>query len=209
MTGISDELPVAHLDQHLIIVVKPAGMLSVPGRSADKQDCLSGRLQAYFPELRIVHRLDRDTSGIMLLARSSNVQRQLAQMFESRGVHKEYVADVHGQLQDDTGEIDEPIARVTGCSLPPRYHIDRQRGKPALTTWRVLSRDTDRTRVLLKPKTGRSHQLRVHCHQLGHPIIGDPIYGRPDRRMYLHASRLSFKHPGTGDRLDVSVPIPF
>ena len=118
-TDSPDELAVAYLDQHLIIVVKSAGLLSVPGRSTDKHDCLHSRVQVQFPDLLIVHRLDRDTSGLMLLARTPNIQRELARLFEQRQVHKEYVARVHGQLSDEAGEIDEPIARVAGCSLPP------------------------------------------------------------------------------------------
>ncbi|MDG2381735.1 MAG: RluA family pseudouridine synthase [Pirellulaceae bacterium] len=199
----------AYIDKHLLVINKPTGLLSVPGRTPDKQDCLFTRLQPAFDELYVVHRLDRDTSGAMLFARNSETQSALGRMFQRGELAKEYCAWVEGSAQTARGTVDAPIGRVPGAKLPPRYCIDHNAGRAAQTSWAVIETDRHRTRLSLKPVTGRSHQLRVHCQYLGHPIVGDPIYGTPDSRMFLHAHRLDFVHPVSGDMLRVEVPVPF
>lgn len=203
-------VPILFQDEDLLVVGKPPGWLSVPGRTAEKQDCLYGWLRRQFPELLVVHRLDRDTSGIMLFARNRQTQSAMGRMFARGEIRKDYIAWVSGQLFPNRGQIDQPVGRVAHGGLPPRYRVDEQEGKPAQTHWRVLRRETDRTRIWLQPLTGRSHQLRVHCLCLGHPIVGDPIYGSArDNRMLLHAFRLRFPHPHHGVMLRLKAPVPF
>lgn len=187
-----------HEDAHLLVIDKPAGLLAVPGRGADKQDCLSARVAARWPDARVVHRLDMATSGLMLFARGAGVQRRLNDAFAARRVDKHYIAVVHGLLAADEGEVDAPLA--VDWPNRPRQRIDIAIGRPALTRWHVLSRDAagQRTRVELQPVSGRAHQLRVHLQSLGHPIVGDTLYGdgEPDEpRLLLHATRLAFLHP--------------
>ncbi len=185
---------------------KPAGLLCVPGRGADKQDCLSARVQAMFPDALVVHRLDMATSGLWVMARGTAAQRRLSDAFAQREVHKRYVAVVAGLMADDSGEIDLPLA-ADWPNRPLRV-VDRDNGKPSFTRWSVLDRDdtADATRVLLEPLTGRSHQLRVHLKAIGHPILGDALYAPPEvlqraPRLLLHASELRFAHPSTGQPL--------
>lgn len=198
-------------DAHLLVLNKPSGLLSVPGRGEDKQDCLSRRAQARYPDALIVHRLDMATSGLLLMARSLVMQRALSQQFERREVHKRYTAVVDGQLRpaaspEGWGLIDLPIA-VDWPRRPLRI-IDAALGKPSQTHWRVLAFDdaAHNTRLELAPLTGRSHQLRVHLQALGHPILGDTLYA-PEAaqakapRLLLHASALGFVHPATGETL--------
>ena len=212
-------LDVVFADVHLLILNKPPGLLSVPGRGEDKQDCLSGRAQARYPDALIVHRLDMATSGLLLMARSPALQRSLSQLFERREVHKRYTAVVDGQLQpaaslDGWSLIDLPIA-VDWPRRPLRI-IDAALGKPSQTRWRALEFDAaaHSTRVELDPLTGRSHQLRVHLQALGHPILGDALYA-PEAvqakapRLLLHACALGFVHPATGERLAFDSPPGF
>ena len=210
-------------DSHLIVVEKPSGLLSVPGRR--ESDCALVRLQTEFPEVLVVHRLDQATSGLLLFARTKAAQRAMSLAFSDGLVEKEYVAVVHGQLISDAGEVNLPMRRDMSSSLPPRYIIDDEFGKPSHTRWQVETRTADTTRIRLFPSTGRSHQLRVHCHALGHPIVGDSIYGSPIRtanslpnpiaesppttRMHLHATRLRFPHPATSAILEITSPPPF
>lgn len=203
-----------YADAHLLIVDKPAGLLAVPGRGADKQDCLAMRVQARWPDARVVHRLDQATSGPMLFARSAELQRQLGRLFEQRRVDKRYVAVVAGQVAEDSGRIELPIA-VDWPNRPLR-RIDAEGGQAALTRWRVLARDAagDTTRLELDPETGRTHQLRVHLQAIGHPILGDALYASPavqarSPRLLLHASELAFTHPQTGQALHIALPPPF
>ncbi len=206
-----------YVDDTLLVVDKPSGLLAVPGRGADKQDCLSARVQARYPDALIVHRLDMATSGLMVLARGAAAQRELSQAFAARTVKKRYIAVVAGRLAppaDAWGVIDLPIL-VDWPNRPLRM-IDRQSGKPSLTRWRVLAHDAagSRTRVELEPVTGRSHQLRVHMRELGHPILGDALYAPPEvqamaGRMLLHAESLSFVHPLSGERVSIERPAPF
>ncbi len=197
-----------HLDDDLIAVDKPAGLLAVPGRS--EPDCLAARVMACWPDARIVHRLDMATSGLMLFARGAAAQRRLGDAFASRQVRKRYVALVHGRLAGDAGEIDLPLA--ADWPNRPRQQVDRSHGKPSLTRWRVLARDdaAHTTRIELAPVTGRSHQLRVHLQAVGHPIVGDTLYGGPaGARLMLHAAHLALAHPASGRPLELDCPLPF
>jgi tRNA pseudouridine32 synthase/23S rRNA pseudouridine746 synthase len=197
-----------HADDSLLVLDKPAGLLAVPGRGEDKQDCLSARAQAAWPDALVVHRLDQATSGLMLMARGAAMQRVLSQAFESREVGKRYVAVVEGRLPSpadpqDWSLIDLPI--IVDWPRRPLRIIDAERGKPSQTRWRALAFDAaaNTTRVELEPLTGRSHQLRVHLQALGHPILGDALYAPTEvlakaPRLLLHAAALQFKHPASG-----------
>lgn len=212
-------LHVLHADQHLLVLDKPAGLLSVPGRGADKADCLSARAQALYPDALIVHRLDMATSGLLLMARGADMQRRLSRAFAEREVSKRYVAVVAGHLEtpasaDGWSVIDLPIA-ADWPNRPLRI-IDAERGQASVTRWRVLGagRAAGTTRVELEPVTGRSHQLRVHLQALGHPILGDALYAPPEvaaasARLLLHASRLEFVHPHSAVAMEFSSPAPF
>ena len=202
-----------HLDDDLLVVDKPAGLLSVPGRGPDKQDCLSRRVQAQVPGALVVHRLDMATSGLMLMARHGRSQTQLGQAFEARRIRKQYIAVVHGRLSDgdDWQLIDLPLA--ADWPRRPLQKVDREIGKPSQTRWRVMARGTNSTRLLLEPLTGRSHQLRVHLQAIGHPIVGDALYAdiaaEPATRLMLHASALSLEHPNSARPLHFDSPAPF
>ena len=207
-------VPILHLDDHCLVAVKPAGMLSVPGRAPDAADCLAARIRVRHADALVVHRLDMGTSGLVLFARGTTAQRRLSIAFAARAVEKTYVAIVDGAIADDAGEIDLPL--IADWPNRPRQIVDRARGKPSLTRYRVLQRDAagDRTRVELNPITGRSHQLRVHLQALGHPIVGDALYAPPAvhrgaDRLLLHASALRFPHPATGLPIAVDSSVPF
>ena len=212
--AVHDErpLPVWWSDEALIAVDKPAGELSVPGRGADKQRCTWLRVCARWPDALVVHRLDQPTSGLMLFARGQAVQRRLSRAFAERRVVKRYVAIVHGLVRDDCGRISWPLS--ADWPQRPRQRIDHDRGKPAVTEWQVLQRDPllQRTRLLLTPLTGRTHQLRVHLAGLGHAIVGDALYATPHDaapRLLLHASGLQLAHPLDGSRLLLQSQPPF
>lgn len=197
-----------HADDSLLVLDKPAGLLAVPGRGEDKQDCLSTRVQAIYPDALVVHRLDQATSGLMLMARGAAMQRALSQAFENREVGKRYVAVVEGRLPSPADPqawslIDLPI--IVDWPRRPLRVIDVESGKPSQTRWRVLAYDAaaNTTRVELEPVTGRSHQLRVHLQALGHPILGDALYAPAEvqakaPRLLLHAAALRFTHPASG-----------
>jgi tRNA pseudouridine32 synthase/23S rRNA pseudouridine746 synthase len=188
-----------HEDAGFLVVNKASGLLSVPGRGPDKQDCLIHRVQAVYPEALAVHRLDMSTSGLLLLARSPAMHRELSKLFEQRQVAKRYIAVLAGRLAVESGEVDLPLI----CDWPnrPRQKVDFDVGKPSQTHYRLLAYDaaSDTSRVELEPITGRSHQLRVHMQSLGHPILGDELYGDEGSapRLLLHAARLGFQVPGT------------
>jgi tRNA pseudouridine32 synthase/23S rRNA pseudouridine746 synthase len=198
-------LDLIYHDDTLLVVNKPAGLLAVPGRGADMQDCLATRIQQEFPDTLVVHRLDMATSGLMLFARSANMQRLFSQLFRGREIHKRYVAVVEGVLKPATGEITLPI--VADWPNRPLRKIDVGSGKPSQTRYRLLAHDavTDTSRVELEPVTGRTHQLRVHMAAIGHPILGDALYGGTAgviaERLLLHSSMLSFVHPISGETL--------
>lgn len=198
-----------HTDAAFIAINKPTRLLTVPGKGPDKQDCLYHRLMASYPDALVVHRLDMDTSGLILFARSPEVQRNLSMQFEKREITKTYVAIVEGLIEKDIGMVDFPMRKDMEQRLPPKHVVDCVRGKKAVTEWRVLDRADGTTRVALFPKTGRSHQLRVHMQSIGHPIIGDPIYGQPAERLMLHAEILELLHPATGHPIRLECPAPF
>jgi tRNA pseudouridine32 synthase/23S rRNA pseudouridine746 synthase len=157
----------------------------------------------------MVHRLDMDTSGLVLFARSLAVQRNLSMQFEKREITKIYIALVAGVIEKNTGQVDFPMRKDMEQRLPPKHIVDCVRGKKAVTEWRVLERTEHTTRIALFPKTGRSHQLRVHMQAIGFPIVGDPIYGTPAARLMLHAQALEFHHPATGEPIRLECPVPF
>lgn len=196
----SDPLDVVHADHQVLVVSKPHGLLSVPGKGAHLADCLLARAQAIYPDALLVHRLDRDTSGVMVFGLTPHAQRHLGLQFEKRQIKKTYVARVWGHMDEKTGTVDLPL--IVDWPNRPRQMVDHENGKPATTDWRVLRTGDDETRVRLYPKTGRSHQLRVHCLALGHPILGDPFYAtgtvRDYPRMMLHSETLKFRHPDGG-----------
>lgn len=200
-----------HEDAAILVMDKPAGLLTVPGKLEGRKDCLITRLQAARWDALVVHRLDCDTSGVIIFARTKQAQGFLGQEFEQRRARKTYVARLHGVVADDRGTIDLPLG--SDWDYRPRQKVDPVNGRPAQTDWQVISRSATETRVRLMPHTGRSHQLRVHMLALGHPIIGDQIYA-PDTsasypRLMLHAETLSLHHPSSGERVSFTAPAPF
>ncbi|WP_414898589.1 RluA family pseudouridine synthase [Rhodovulum sp. YEN HP10] len=204
-------LEILHQDHELLVVNKPPGLLSVPGKGPDLADCLLARLQAVFPETLLVHRLDRDTSGVMVFALTPHAQRHLGLQFEKRQTKKTYLARVWGRLEPKTGTVDLPL--IVDWPNRPRQMVDPENGRPAITDWRVVRHEETATRVRLFPKTGRSHQLRVHMLALGHPILGDPFYAeghaREAPRLMLHAEALRLRHPDGGAGMNFTSRAPF
>ncbi len=215
---MSPGLPLVHADDSLLVLDKPAGLLSVPGRGPDNADCLSTRVQADFPDALIVHRLDQATSGLLVMARGIEVQRALSSAFAARQVHKQYEAVVCGEPDasgaDADGWSDIRLPLIVDWPNRPRSKVDPDTGKPSHTRWRRLGTHDGHCRLLLEPVTGRSHQLRVHLMALGHPILGDTLYAHAAAqqaapRLLLHASALSLTHPATGQPLRLRSPPPF
>jgi tRNA pseudouridine32 synthase/23S rRNA pseudouridine746 synthase len=209
-----EPVDILYQDDHLLLVNKPSGLLSVPGRHPANRDCLISRLQLNFPQARIVHRLDMDTSGIMVIALSADCHRDLNQLFSERKVSKQYIAEVYGQVIDNKGCVQLPLI----CDWPnrPKQKVDIEKGKPANTGYQRLSHDPERncSRLLLTPVTGRSHQLRVHMAEIGHPILGCEFYAHQEAlamapRLFLHASELAFIHPVTGEPIKGISHCPF
>lgn len=203
---------VIHADQEVLLVDKPAGLLSVPGKGDHLADCMIARVQKLYPEALLVHRLDLDTSGVMVFALTRHAQRVLGLQFEERQTKKVYRARLWGRLEPKEGRVDLPL--IVDWPNRPRQHVNHETGKPAQTDWRVLAyEDSGNTRVRLYPLTGRSHQLRVHMQSLGHPILGDPLYAegaaRDFPRLMLHAESLRFRHPESGKGMSFSAPCPF
>lgn len=207
-----EAIRILYEDAHLLLVRKPDLLLSIPGRHPLNKDCLITRLQQRYPSATIVHRLDLDTSGIMVIPLDKPTHAHISRQFQQRLVQKTYHAVVYGVVTADSGEIDLPIA--VDWDNRPRQKICHERGKSALTRYRVLARRSDRSRLLLAPVTGRSHQLRIHLRELGHPILGCDMYahehalGMADRLM-LHATTLAFEHPATGEWLAGECPPDF
>jgi len=202
------------VDEHLLVLDKPAGLLAVPGRGEDKQDCLSARAQRLWPDALVVHRLDMATSGLFLMGRGLHMQRVLSRAFAERQVGKRYEAVVagHAGAVGTEGVIDLPLA--ADWPNRPLQKVDPEHGRPSTTRWRVLALGGDTTRLALEPVTGRSHQLRVHLQAIGHPILGDALYGPPGvrgraPRLLLHACALSLAHPASGEPLAFASPAPF
>lgn len=204
-------LSVIHADDDIIAANKPAGLLSVPGRGAERADCLIARLRVAFPSILLVHRLDLDTSGVMVFALNPRAQAHLGRQFEARRTRKRYVALVAGHPAQDKGRVDLPL--IVDWPDRPRQKICHQTGRPAQTDWRVLGREGGNTRMGLIPLTGRTHQLRVHMQALGHPILGDTLYAGAAAaewpRLMLHAQDLRLTHPTTGQSLTLRAPVPF
>ena len=205
-------IEVLYEDAAMLVLDKPTRLLSVPGIGPAKRDCLATRAAAAHAGARIVHRLDRDTSGVIVMARDAESHRRLSVQFQRRRVTKRYTAVVMGRVTENAGQIDLPMRK--DLDDPPRQVIDRERGKWAVTDWFVLDRKEDHTRLDLRPTTGRSHQLRLHLKHIGHPILGDDLYGHPDAahmadRLLLHATELTLAHPETGERMTFKSPCPF
>ena len=205
-------IEVLYQDANLVVVNKPAGLLSVPGRADDHKECVQSRLSVAIRDVLVVHRLDMDTSGVMVFAFDKDTHRHLSKQFESKTVSKTYICLVGGQVSEDQGEVDLPLR----CDWPnrPLQMVDFDLGKPSKTLWQVLARKADQTRLELTPITGRSHQLRVHCKEMGHPILGDRFYASKDLvakspRLCLHAHVLEFDHPETNERLSLKAPCEF
>jgi tRNA pseudouridine32 synthase/23S rRNA pseudouridine746 synthase len=207
----SDPLEFLHDDHQVVLVNKPSGLLSVPGKGEHLADCLLTRVQAVYPQALLIHRLDRDTSGVMIFALTPHAQRHLGLQFEKRMTKKTYIARVWGEMTEKTGTVDLPI--IVDWENRPRQKIDHENGRQALTDWRVLRARNSETRVRLMPKTGRSHQLRVHMLALGHPILGDPFYAQGDARdhprMMLHSETFQFRHPDGGQGMRFTAKAPF
>ena len=194
-------------DEQMIIVDKPANMLSVPGRTPDKQDCLIHRVQKLFPEARIVHRLDFSTSGLMVIAQNRESHRELSRQFENRETEKTYVAKVFGQPEQASGEVNLPLR--CDWERRPLQIVDHKLGKEALTHWEIIERLENSCLLELSPTTGRTHQLRVHMQAMGHPILGDELYAHEAAysmadRLNLHAKELTIAHPTENNRLSFS-----
>jgi tRNA pseudouridine32 synthase/23S rRNA pseudouridine746 synthase len=208
----SPYLEIVSQDDDLLVLNKPSGLLSVPGKAKEHADCLQTRVQRVFPTATVVHRLDMATSGLMVMALNKPAHRHISKQFELRETFKTYHAVVFGTVQQDCGEINLPLI----CDWPnrPKQMVDHERGKKALTHWRVLERNTHSTRVELNPVTGRSHQLRVHMLSMQHPIIGDSLYAHDQalnmaNRLNLHAMFLSFRHPVSKQKLYFESQVPF
>ena len=209
-----DPPPILLHDERFLVLDKPTGLLSVPGIGPEKADCLAARVQAVHPSARIVHRLDRDTSGVIVMGLDAESHRELSRQFQDREVRKRYEAIVRGVVEADEGTIDRPMRK--DMENTPLQVIDEEQGRAAVTHWRVLARDLDAgvTRLELRPITGRSHQLRLHLQSIGHPVLGDDLYadsiGRAMAdRLLLHARSLAFTHPGSAAPVDVESPPPF
>lgn len=208
---LSPYLDILYQDEAILLLNKPSGLLSVPGKAPEHQDSLQLRVQRVFPTARTVHRLDMATSGLLVMALTPDAQRQLNWQFERRQTEKHYIARLEGQLKAQAGIVDLPLI----CDWPnrPKQMVCFQRGKSAQTLFEKLAIEDDATRVRLTPITGRSHQLRVHMQWLGHPICGDKFYGTaPDEkteRLQLHAAMLRLRHPQSGVWLQFESPAPF
>jgi tRNA pseudouridine32 synthase/23S rRNA pseudouridine746 synthase len=206
-----DGVPVLYVDDALVVVEKPAGLLTVPGRGEQSQDCAAARVQARFPDALIVHRLDQATSGLLVFGRGAAAHRALSRAFAERRVAKCYAAVVAGQPASDSGSIDLPLS--ADWPNRPRQRVDILHGKPSLTHWRVRARDATAgtTRMALEPVSGRSHQLRVHLLAIGHPVLGDALYAPQyiASRLMLHASELTIPHPDDARPMHFCSAAPF
>lgn len=208
-----EPLKILYEDADLVVIEKPAGLLSVPGRLPEHHDSAYFRVLDKFPNAKITHRLDMATSGILMFAKHRDAEVAVSKMFQARSVHKNYIALVQGRLLGE-GSVDVPL--ITDWENRPRQMVHFELGKPAKTLYQALSYDVEQaiTRVLLTPITGRSHQLRVHMMHIGHPITGDKIYHpepsrSPLKRMALHASYLAFTQPLSGEQVKIQGNVPF
>lgn len=206
-----DPIVIVHRDEDILVLDKPSGLLSVPGRDPALSDSLATRVQKQFPKALMIHRLDKDTSGLVLMSLNRRAHAKIAAQFEQRTTKKSYVAVVWGQMEGDSGHVDLPLA--IDQDNKPRHRVDHEHGRPAQTDWRVLERLPQATRLRLFPLTGRTHQLRVHMQAIGHPMLGDAFYADGEAlaaagRLLLHAEELSFRHPDGRD-VTFSIPCPF
>ncbi len=207
-----NHLNILYFDDDIIIVNKQPDILSVPGKGPEKLDSIYHRLTLKFEEVHVVHRLDMATSGIMVFARAKDSLRCLQQQFQHRQTEKSYQAIVYGQVKPSTGAINYPMR----CDWPnrPKQMVCYEWGKKSLTRWRVLEYIDNTTRLELTPITGRSHQLRIHCNAIHHPILGDNLYGTPSsqsatKHLCLHAQSLTFRHPSSNESMTFTSPAPF
>jgi len=198
-----------YFDEHMLVLNKPSGLLSVPGRGPDKQDCLSKRVQAIYPDALVVHRLDQDTSGLLIMARGIEAQRRISKAFETRQVHKRYMAVVIDKPEPIEKDADG-WASIEGSILLDwsnrPLHIIHPDGKPSQSRWRMLKSSDSASLIELEPVTGRTHQLRVHMQSIGHPMLGDSLYAPPEvrsltSRLMLHAKSIQLAHPFTEEPL--------
>ncbi len=205
-------LSVLHVDDDILVVDKQSGLLTVPGKDPSLWDCVEYRARQTWPTAGIVHRLDKDTSGVLVLALNKRAHGRIGSQFEHRKTTKSYLARVAGVMETDSGLVDLPLA--TDWENKPRQRVDYENGRPSQTEWQVIEREPDVTRVQLHPLTGRTHQLRVHMKAIGHVILGDAFYGDPETmaaadRLQLHAAELGFTHPTTGEFTTFVAPTPF
>jgi len=210
---LNNGLEVLYLDEYLIIVNKPSGLLSVPGRGIEKSDCLLSRVKIEYPNADIVHRLDMPTSGIIIFSLQTDIQKSLSKLFEQRKINKQYIAKVHGELECSSGIINLPL--IADWPNRPKQKVDFMSGKPSKTDYQLISTDSNTNSIVkLLPITGRSHQLRVHMAALGNPILGDTLYGNDESseassRLLLHAENISFIHPATDVEISINCPADF
>ncbi len=208
----NDPLDIIYKDDDIIVLSKPAELLSVSGRKEEHKDCLERRVQEQYPDARIVHRLDMSTSGLMIMALNAAVHRNLGLQFERRETKKIYIARVWGEVKENSGHVDLPL--ICDWENRPLQMVDYDRGKPSQTDWEVVERCNGITRMILRPITGRTHQLRVHMAEIGYPIIGDDFYAhepafRAAKRLHLHANKLMIYHPNSGKKTWFEAPCPF
>ncbi|WP_417477510.1 RluA family pseudouridine synthase [Maricaulis sp.] len=205
-------LPIVHVDDHILVLDKPAGLLTVAGNTPELADCLEARVLARYPGATMIHRLDMDTSGLIVLALNARAHAHIGKQFEKRLTRKSYIALVWGQMAATSGRVDQPMK--SDWPNRPKQHVDPIDGRPAITDWQVLETGADHTRLRLMPLTGRTHQLRVHMAFLGHPILGDNLYAPEDalaasERLCLHAETLEFRHPDGGEWMSLRSAVPF
>lgn len=205
-------LDILYEDESLLVLNKPSGLLSVPGRAPENRDSLALRAQSRFPNASVVHRLDMSTSGVMVMALNKMAHRELSRQFQQRETYKRYYAWLWGEVCEAEGEVDLPLI----CDWPnrPLQIVDHEQGKAALTRWQRIRIEAGKTLVELRLHTGRSHQLRVHMQAIGHPILGDEFYAHEDAlraapHLQLHAAELGVKHPDSGEGLVFSCTPPF
>ena len=209
---IDPYLDVVYADESIVVLNKQPGLLTVPGKGEHLADCLESRAQEKFSDALIVHRLDMDTSGLIVLGRGQFCHRHLSLQFQNRNVDKKYIALVYGDVKDDEGEVDLPLI----CDWPnrPKQMVDHENGKPSQTKWHVLERHHNYSKILLTPVTGRSHQLRVHMKEIGHPILGDRFYAHDNAltmkdRLCLHATAIRIMHPIKKEKIEFENQVPF
>jgi tRNA pseudouridine32 synthase/23S rRNA pseudouridine746 synthase len=200
------------VDDHILVLDKPAGLLTVAGKAPDLADCLEARAVEDFPSATIIHRLDKDTSGVIVLGLTAAAHAHIGRQFEKRQTDKTYIAKVWGRMAGTCGRVDQPM--TADWPNRPKQKIDPIEGRPAITDWQVLDAEAANSRVLLTPHSGRTHQLRVHMSHLGHPILGDNLYApaaalAASDRLCLHAETLSLYHPDGGTRMSFKSPTPF